>query len=124
MRQVVVKIHTRQVVEKWSRKAEQAALGLKAPKQKRVKRETGWAPKTAAEKKDPVDTEVKAKEDWKKVVEKDVVEYVVMQRLMRKGVEQEWKVWGFAEESTMERVEEEKKKLEALQEWEAHHPSP
>ena len=35
---------------------------------------------------------------------KKVVEYLVMQRRVIRGVEEDWKIWGFAMESTPERI--------------------
>ena len=37
---------------------------------------------------------------------KKVVEYLVLQRRVINGKEEDWKVWGFAQESTPERLEE------------------
>ncbi|KAF2034411.1 hypothetical protein EK21DRAFT_56584 [Setomelanomma holmii] len=39
-------------------------------------------------------------------VPKKVVEYLVMQRRVVKGKEEDWKIWGFAQESTPEVIEE------------------
>jgi protein MBA1 len=38
-------------------------------------------------------------------VPKTVVEYLVLQKRVIRGKEEDWKVWGFAEESTPERIE-------------------
>jgi len=37
---------------------------------------------------------------------KEVVEYLVLQKRVIRGVEEGWKVWGFAQESTPEKLEE------------------
>jgi len=42
--------------------------------------------------------------------EREVKEYVVIQRKLWKGKEGEWVVWGTTEETTQEMVEEAKKK--------------
>ncbi|KAF2205104.1 hypothetical protein GQ43DRAFT_363185 [Delitschia confertaspora ATCC 74209] len=81
LRQVVVRLHTRQLVEKW-------------------------------------ETQKKAQVNS---VEKDVVEYVVLQRIMRRGKEEDWKVWGFANETTYQELKEEQKRIEQMSEWEARH---
>ncbi|KAF1841447.1 uncharacterized protein K460DRAFT_294079 [Cucurbitaria berberidis CBS 394.84] len=39
-------------------------------------------------------------------LQKTVVEYLVMQKRVIRGREEEWKVWGFADESTPQRLEE------------------
>ncbi len=41
--------------------------------------------------------------------EKDVVEYVVIQRRLWKGSEERWLVWGTVEESTVEKLRAEEK---------------
>jgi protein MBA1 len=41
--------------------------------------------------------------------EKDVVEYVVIQKILLNGQEGEWQVWGTTGESTLEQIEEENK---------------
>lgn len=38
--------------------------------------------------------------------QKTVVEYLVLQKRVIRGREEEWKVWGFAEESTPQKIEE------------------
>ncbi|CAO2657659.1 Nn.00g037850.m01.CDS01 [Neocucurbitaria sp. VM-36] len=38
--------------------------------------------------------------------QKTVVEYLVLQKRVIKGKEEEWKVWGFADESTPQKIEE------------------
>ena len=52
-------------------------------------------------------------------VEREVTEFVVLQRLMVKGVEGPWMVWGFGEETTLEGMREEDKRVKAMQEFEA-----
>ena len=39
--------------------------------------------------------------------EKEMVEYLVIQRKLEKAAEQEWMVWGTTEETTLEILEEE-----------------
>ena len=41
-----------------------------------------------------------------RAVDKTVVEYLVLQRRVINGKEEGWKVWGFAEESTPAKIEE------------------
>lgn len=52
-------------------------------------------------------------------VEREVTEFVVLQRLMVKGVEGPWMVWGFGEETTLEGMREEDKRVKAMQDFEA-----
>lgn len=129
VRQVVVRIHTRQILERWTKEESKAALGLgvEAPAAaSQTKRKTAWAPKgkktttslqTTTEDAKPQDS------SGKTVIEKDVVEYVVMQRLMRAGKEQEWKIWGLAKETSLQDMRNDKKKIDDMNEWEATHPS-
>lgn len=42
---------------------------------------------------------------------KEAVEYLVVQKMLLKGVEGPWKVWGTTEEMTMERLEAEERKV-------------
>jgi len=42
-------------------------------------------------------------------IEKDVTEYMVLQRVMWKGVEEGWKVWGFVDKTTLESYEQSEK---------------
>lgn len=44
-------------------------------------------------------------------VEKEVTEYMVLQRRMLDGVEEDWMVWGFVEETTPERWRDEERKV-------------
>jgi protein MBA1 len=37
---------------------------------------------------------------------KEVVEYLVLQKRVIRGKEEDWKVWGFTQESTPEKIEE------------------
>jgi hypothetical protein len=39
--------------------------------------------------------------------QKESVEYVVMQRTIRKGKLGEWQIWGFTEETSLAQVEKE-----------------
>lgn len=59
----------------------------------------------------------------KKVVDRDVVEYVVMQVMMRAGKEQRWKIWGLAKETSLQDMRDDKRKIQEMNEWEANHPS-
>ncbi|KFY58969.1 hypothetical protein V496_05869 [Pseudogymnoascus sp. VKM F-4515 (FW-2607)] len=43
--------------------------------------------------------------------ERDVMEYVVIQRMLWEGKENDWMVWGTTEETTLEAIEEAKRKL-------------
>lgn len=43
--------------------------------------------------------------------ERDVTEYVVIQRMLWEGKENDWMVWGTTEETTLEAIEEAKRKL-------------
>ena len=52
-------------------------------------------------------------------VERELTEFVVLQRLMVKGVEGPWMVWGFGEETTLEGMREEDKRVKAMQDFEA-----
>ena len=45
---------------------------------------------------------------------KEAVEYFVIQKSLRKGKEGPWKVWGTAEEMTMERINREDKKRQQM----------
>lgn len=42
--------------------------------------------------------------------ERDVMEYVVIQRMLWEGKENDWMVWGTTEETTLEAIEEAKRK--------------
>lgn len=53
------------------------------------------------------------------MVERELTEFVVLQRLMVKGVEGPWMVWGFGEETTLEGMREEDKRVKAMQDFEA-----
>lgn len=45
---------------------------------------------------------------------KEVVEYFVVQRMMRKGKMGEWKIWGTTEPTTLEKFEAEQKRRAGL----------
>lgn len=42
--------------------------------------------------------------------ERDVMEYVVIQRMLWEGKENDWMVWGTTEETTLEAIDEAKRK--------------
>lgn len=54
--------------------------------------------------------------------EQDVVEYVVLQRRMLKGVEEPWKLWGFADKTTLQRIRDDEEMQAAMNEYAAAHP--
>ncbi|KAF2488910.1 hypothetical protein BU16DRAFT_496653 [Lophium mytilinum] len=62
------------------------------------------------------DTEALAATDVEKV-ETEVTEYMVLQRRMLEGVEEGWMVWGFAEESTPEVRARDEKQLKEMEEY-------
>jgi protein MBA1 len=57
------------------------------------------------------------------VHEKDVVEYLVLQRRLLKGEEEPWKVWGFANATTLESIEKNEEQEKLTLEYNAAHPS-
>lgn len=52
-------------------------------------------------------------------IEKDVTEYMLLQRRMWKGVEEPWKVWGFVDKTTLESIEKSAKQEQEILEFES-----
>lgn len=81
----------------------------------RTVEELAWSPEEGA-----TGTEVEATgtegelDDTVNVIEKETVEYIVMQKTMQKGVEHEWKCIGFTEPTTVEII----KKMDEFKERE------
>ncbi|KAF2653973.1 hypothetical protein K491DRAFT_779943 [Lophiostoma macrostomum CBS 122681] len=95
VRQVVLRIASRQVLTV-EREIDGKGKGSKAEKLAKL----AWRPEGANE---------QAEDEFDWAIErhpKDVVEYVVMQRRMLRGNEEDWKVWGFTEPTTMESMRE------------------
>ena len=54
--------------------------------------------------------------------EREVIEYVVLQRRMLKGVEEPWKLWGFVDKSTLEGVRKDERTTDAMYKYQQEHP--
>ncbi|KAF2265313.1 hypothetical protein CC78DRAFT_567679 [Lojkania enalia] len=54
--------------------------------------------------------------------ERDIVEYVVLQRRVVRGEAEEWKVWGLTEPSTTQSIAKDKKYIEDMRQYEAEKP--
>jgi protein MBA1 len=116
-RQVVVRLKTRQLLTIERKDPTQSPASGSKKKSKPLV----WKP-------DGVTSEMKeaAEEDAGLVRyerhEQDVVEYVVLQRRMLKGVEEPWKVWGFTERTTLKRLLEDEEAVEAMNRYQQAHP--
>jgi protein MBA1 len=62
-------------------------------------------------------------QDKVKKVESEAVEYLVLQRRMIEGVEEDWMVWGFAEESTEKVRKRDAKVMRDLEEYQKAQPA-
>lgn len=122
IRQVVVRLSTRQRLVLTHTEPESQTLNT-ASGIATERRKLAWSP-------DGLHSEIrqgqKRIEDDEVVDEheRDVVEYMVMQRWMKKGKEEQWKVWGFMDKTTVESIEKDQKKMEETQAYEAANPSP
>ncbi|KAF2796072.1 hypothetical protein K505DRAFT_416017 [Melanomma pulvis-pyrius CBS 109.77] len=99
IRQVVVRIKTRQ---RFQAKRAPAASPQEQPR--KAKRALKWTP----DGREPTEVDGDAKRDLgiTPAKEEDVVEYLVLQKMVKRGVEGDWKVWGFASETTLESLKE------------------
>jgi protein MBA1 len=106
LRQVVLRLKTRQRLT-IERKPEDRKSTPKGPG-----RRLAWTP-------DGVQPEVKKGVQVPEVEthENDVVEYILMQQRMLKGQEEEWKVWGFVNRTTLESIAEDEKFIEQNELW-------
>ncbi|KAF2477274.1 uncharacterized protein BDR25DRAFT_300262 [Lindgomyces ingoldianus] len=55
-------------------------------------------------------------------IEKDVDEYVVFQRMMKRGKEEEWKIWGWATPTDLKSIKEEDEFMRKMEEFNLAHP--
>lgn len=99
-RQCVVRLESEQQLSMTPISSPSATHKTRAPK---------WTPSHAQSKKDVVSAPAEAQQDLEftdngKV--QTVVEYLVMQTRVMEGKEEDWKVWGFASESTPAKIEE------------------
>lgn len=104
-RQVVVRLESTQQL---SMKQEGSAIGW-TPSASRSSMPKGlhWKPAGTDQKvKDVVKGEKAMHGFMDNGVPKKVVEYIVLQTKVVKGKQEDWKVWGFAEESTPQTIEE------------------
>jgi mitochondrial protein MBA1 len=114
IRQVVVRISSRQklIIDRDSPNI--------IAKPRRGTRELKWVPDGTQLNRD------EAREEEEYTVdehEKDVVEYIVLQKRIMKGEEEPWKVWGFMDNTTVESLKEEDKMADRIAEYDAAHPS-
>jgi len=135
IRQVVVRIASKQVLATWTdeqaRKAVKARIkALKAEgkeitpalravekeeaKQVMVAGNSGYSP-IAAHKIHRALVEDQEALGGMERVEREVTEYLVLQKRMLEGEEEDWMVWGFAEESTPEVLEKDVKVMKELE---------
>jgi protein MBA1 len=107
-RQVVVRITSRQRLENKFANNPVATGERKVAKG----RAPGWVPLDVKKPETKPEAKAKSKPKTKAVTKntettKEVVEYFVLQKRVNRGVEdKQWKVWGFTQESTPERLEE------------------
>ena len=117
-RQVVIRLESTQSLTKTSGKGSTSTThsGFSRPS---IRRELPWIPDSARQRMLAARQRVRKLRDEGEnaaVVGRDefpdngkpkkVVEYLVMQKRVIRGREEDWKVWGFAEESTPERLED------------------
>lgn len=93
IRQVVVRLHTQQQLEKWTRKLQRKTASPETAE-----------PENEAEKQTQV---------------KEVVEYMILQKRMWQGEIGPWKIWGFTNPTTLETWAENEKKAADLQAYAA-----
>jgi protein MBA1 len=103
-RQVVVRITSKQRLENKFANNPVATGERKVAKG----RAPGWAPLDVKKSEPKAKSKPKTKAVTKNTeTTKEVVEYFVLQKRVNRGVEdKQWKVWGFTQESTPERLEE------------------
>ncbi|KAF2176170.1 hypothetical protein K469DRAFT_35077 [Zopfia rhizophila CBS 207.26] len=104
LRQVVVRLHTRQLL----------TTRTEPRISKKQYKELAWTPDGVQP--EEVKDEVEEKEE-------NVVEYVVLQRRMVRGQEEDWLVWGFADETTTEKIREDEEFERLLSKYNAEHPA-
>ncbi|ORY11539.1 hypothetical protein BCR34DRAFT_587877 [Clohesyomyces aquaticus] len=110
LRQVVIRFKTRQTIttrilpKDMREDGEDGDGWVKNPVERSADKEYRykWTPAG------PKDVTEKSEEDEVKTTSKtvDVVEYMIVQRIMKRGVEGEWKVYGFAQPTTLESIAE------------------
>lgn len=105
-RQVVVRLKTRQRLT-IERSDDTASSSLRLNAAQKGRRALAWSPDgpqlVAEAQQSGAEAEAEAVET--EPIEKDVTEYMVLQRIMWKGVEEGWKVWGFVDKTTLESYE-------------------
>lgn len=84
-----------------------------------------WSPDGTTASSRAADLDVEAVESvvQEEPVEKNVVEYIVLQKKMVKGTDEPWKVWGFANKTTWEKMEADNKADADMMAYEAAHPT-
>lgn len=100
-RQCIVRLESEQQLSTTPTGSARATARTRAPK---------WTPSHAQKKTDAVSTTTGTAEEKMQVSDngkvQTVVEYLVMQTRVMDGKEEDWKVWGFASESTPEKIED------------------